>query len=46
LGNTEHLYQLEIGLLDNTYSQLRWAGYKVLTGKMTIDEAINNYGKF
>jgi multiple sugar transport system substrate-binding protein len=46
IENTEHLYQLEIGLLDNTYSQLRWAGYKVITGKMTIDEAINNYGKF
>lgn len=46
LKNTEHLYQLEIGLLDNTYTQLRWAGFKVLTGKMTIDEAIKNYGKF
>lgn len=46
LKNTEHLYQLEIGLLDNTYTQLRWAGFKVFTGKMTIDEAINNYGKF
>ena len=46
LENTEHLYQLEIGLLDNTYTQLRWAGFKVLTGKMTIDEAVNNYGKF
>ncbi len=46
LENTEHLYQLEIGLLDNTYSQLRWAGFKVFTGKMTIDEAVKNYGKF
>ena len=46
LKNTEHLYQLEIGLLDNTYTQLRWAGFKVFTGKMNIDEAINNYGKF
>lgn len=46
LENTEHLYQLEIGLLDNTYTQLRWAGFKVFTGKMTIDEAIKNYGKF
>ena len=46
LGNTEHLYQLELGILDNTYSQLRMAAYKVLTKKMTVDEAVNNYGKF
>lgn len=46
IGKSEHLYQLEIGLLDNTYTQLRWAAYKVFTGKMTVDEAIKNYGKF
>ena len=46
LENTEHLYQLEIGLLDNTYVQLRNAAYKVLTNKMTVDEAVSNYGKF
>ena len=46
IGKSEHLYQLEIGLLDNTYTQLRWAAYKVFTGKMTVDEAVNNYGKF
>ena len=46
LGNAEHLYQLEIGIMDNTYTQLRFAGYKMFTGKMTIDEAINNYGNF
>lgn len=46
MGNTEHLYQLEIGLLDNTYMQLRNAAYSVFTGKMTVDEAVSNYGKF
>ncbi len=46
LGNTEHLYQLEIGILDNTYSQLRMAAYRVLTNRMTVDEAIANYGKY
>ncbi len=46
LGNTEHLYQLELGILDNTYSQLRMAAYRVLRNKMTVDEAIANYGKY
>lgn len=46
LGNTEHLYQLEVGILDNTYVQLRAAAYKILTDKMTVDEAIANYGKY
>ncbi len=46
LENTEHLYQLEIGLLDNTYIQLRIAAYNVFTNKMTVNEAVNNYGKF
>ena len=46
LANTEHLYQLELGILDNTYSQLRAAAYKVFTDKMTVDEAIANYGKY
>ena len=46
MGNTEHLYQLEIGILDNTYMQLRNAAYNVFTGKMTVDEAVSNYGKF
>jgi multiple sugar transport system substrate-binding protein len=46
MENTEHLYQLEIGLLDNTYMQLRNAAYNVFTGKMTVDEAVSNYGKF
>ena len=46
IEKAEQLYQLEIGLLDNTYTQLRWAAYKVFTGKMTVDEAIKNYGKF
>ncbi|MBO4858086.1 MAG: carbohydrate ABC transporter substrate-binding protein [Treponema sp.] len=46
LGNAEHLYQLEIGIMDNTYTQLRFAGYKMFTGKMTLEEAIKNYGKF
>ncbi len=46
MGNTEHIYQLEIGLLDNTYMQLRNAAYSVFTGKMTVDEAVSNYGKF
>jgi len=46
LGNTEHLYQLELGILDNTYSQLRVAAYKVFTNQMTVDEAVSNYGKF
>ena len=46
MGNTEHLYQLEIGILDNTYMQLRNAAYSVFTGKMTVDEAVSNYGKF
>ncbi len=46
LGNAECLYQLEIGLLDNTYTQLRLAAYKVFTNKMTVDEAVANYGKF
>ncbi len=46
IENAEHLYQLEIGLFDNTYTQLRFAGYKLFTGKMTVDEAIKNYGKF
>ena len=46
MENTEHLYQLEIGLLDNTYMQLRNAAYSVFTGKMTVDEAVSNYGKF
>jgi multiple sugar transport system substrate-binding protein len=46
LEKAEHLYQLEIGIMDNTYSQLRLAAYKVFTGKMTVDEAVKNYGKF
>ena len=46
LGNTEHLYQLEVGILDNTYSQLRAAAYQVLLGNKTIDQAIANYGKY
>ncbi|MBR4179726.1 MAG: extracellular solute-binding protein [Treponema sp.] len=46
LGNTEHLYQLELGILDNTYTQLRNAAYQVLIDKRTIDEAILNYGKY
>ena len=46
IGKSEHLYQLEIGLLDNTYTQLRLAAFNVLTDKMTVDEAIDNYGKF
>ena len=46
LGNTEQLYQLELGILDNTYSQLRVAAYKVFTNQMTVDEAIANYGKY
>ena len=46
LGNTEHLYQLEVGILDNTYSQLRAAAYQVLLGNKTIDQAIANYGNY
>ena len=46
LGKSENLYQLEIGIMDNTYSQLRIAAYKVYTNNMTIDEAVKNYGKF
>ena len=46
LANTEHMYQLELGILDNTYSQLRLAAYKVFTDQMSVDEAVNNYGKF
>lgn len=46
LENTDHLYQLEIGILDNTYSQLRNAAYKVLVGKQTLDEAISYYGTY
>ena len=46
LGNTEHLYQLEIGLLDNTYVQLRNAAYQVLLENQTIEEAIASYGKY
>ena len=46
LGNTEHLYQLEIGILDNTYIQLRTAAYQVLLGNKTVDEAVAGYGKY
>jgi multiple sugar transport system substrate-binding protein len=46
LENTEHLYQLEIGILDNAYSQLRLAAYQVLLGNQTVDEAISCYGKY
>ena len=46
LGNIEHLYQLELGIMDNTYGQLRIAGYKVFRNKITVEEAIKNYGKF
>ena len=46
LRNTEHLYQLEVGILDNTYVQLRVAAYRILTDKMTVDEAIANYGSY
>ena len=46
LGNVEHLYQLELGIMDNTYGQLRIAGYKVFRNKITVEEAIKNYGKF
>ncbi len=46
LGNTEHLYQLEVGILDNTYVQLKAAAYKIITDKMSVDEAIANYGKY
>ena len=46
LGKTEHLYQLEIGILDNTYSQLKSAAYQVFLGRLTIDDAILKYGKY
>ena len=46
LGNIEHLYQLELGIMDNAYGQLRIAGYRVFRNKITIDEAVKNYGKF
>ena len=46
LENAEHLYQLEIGILDNTYSQLRKAAYHVLLRKQSVDEAIAWYGKY
>ena len=46
LQKSEHLYQLEIGILDNTYSQLRLAAYQVLTGRLTVDEAVARYGKY
>ncbi len=46
LGKTEHLYQLELGILDNTYTQVRNAAYQVLIEKKTVDEAIANYGKY
>jgi multiple sugar transport system substrate-binding protein len=46
LENTEHLYQLEIGIMDNTYGQLRQAAYQVLLGNKTVDEAILCYGKY
>ncbi len=46
LENAGHLYQLEIGIMDNAYSQLRMAGYQVFTDKMTVDEAVKNFGKF
>ena len=46
LENTEHLYQLEISILDNVYIQLRSAAYQVLSGRKTVDEAVANYGKY
>lgn len=35
-----------IGLTDDAMIQLRQAAYQVGRGEMTIDEAVNNYGKF
>lgn len=46
LEKSEHLYQLEIGIMDNAYSQLRMAAYQVLLGNETIDEAIKHYGTY
>ena len=46
LENTEHLYQLDIGILDNAYTQLRNAAYQVFLGNQTVDEAVLNYGKY
>ena len=45
IAKAQSLYQLEIGIMDNAYSQLRLAGYKVFTGAMTVDQAIAAYGK-
>ena len=36
----------ELGILDNTYTQVRNAAYQVLIEKKTVDEAIANYGKY
>ena len=46
LEKSEHLYQLEIGIMDNTYSQLRPASYQVLLGNQTVDEAVQRYGTY
>ena len=46
LEKSEHLYQLEIGIMDNAYSQLRNAAYQVLLGQQTVDEAVAWYGKY
>ena len=46
LENAEHLYPLEIGIMDNAYSQLRLAAYQVLLGNQTVDEAIQRYGTY
>ncbi len=46
LAKSEHLYQLEIGLMDNTYHQLRNACYQVFVGNQTVDQAIASYGKY
>lgn len=46
LSNSSPIYLHETGLMDNAIIQMRTAVEQVMLGKMTVDEAAANYGKF
>ena len=46
LSQNTPIYLNENGLTDNAIAQIRSAVYQVLQNKMTVEEAINHFGKF
>ena len=44
LSKSTPIYLGELGLMDSAIAQMRTAVQQVMTGNMTIEEAIANYG--